>query len=441
MTEESQSLQLNSESDTKEQLYLLYLEIKSEITKKNIEIEQDQFDDLVKTTKLSTLINYIKELIYTLINLKCPNPTPIISNENKEVAILQLENHIKKLEYDIRYYIQREFQHKIQRDALEMKLNAYMEMENEFEELKEKVKYEGGKFLNNDRKDNEIIILRQENCILKKELAKNDENSNTYKITIEKEQKVIQELNNQISNLHKKINQLEEFSIKDNKPNTNNSSINININNNGSSESKWIIKQENEEHNLSSNINPNYTMHKKNYTKNSFQKNYSKYPCNLHMGNNIIGSQGQNSSSGFSNFNIKNHRSHNKVGSTIDNNNKFAATYNKILNNLSVNKGNRAPVQKDKMKKNGSSVSMCEEYEKSVLENKYLSNKGRYKSNGKNSEYNKIMGLIPNSKFPLTSKHQSNKNSNNNLQPKKYLQREKSAVNHSALNIKRNPKN
>ena len=103
--------------------------------------------------------------------------------------------------------------------------------------------------------------------------------------------------------------------------------------------------------------------------------------------------------------------------------------------------GNRAPVQKDKMKKNGSSVSMCEEYEKSVLENKYLSNKGRYKSNGKNSEYNKIMGLIPNSKFPLTSKHQSNKNSNNNLQPKKYLQREKSAVNHSALNIKRNPKN
>ena len=439
MTEESQSLHLNSESDTKEQLYLLYLEIKSEITKKNIEMEQDQFDDLVKTTKLSTLVNYIKELIYTLINLKCPKTITIPFNENKEVAISQLENHIKKLEYDIKYYIQREFQHKIQRDALEMKLNAYMEMENEFEELKEKVKYEGGKFLNNDRKDNEIIILRQENCILKKELAKNNENSNTYKITIKKEQQIIQELNNKISNLNKKINQLEEFTIKDNKPNTNNSSINININNNGSSESKWIIKQENEEHNLSSNINPNYTMHKKNYTKNSFQKNYSKYPCNLHMGNNIIGNQGQNSSSGFSNFQIKNHRSHNKVGSTIDNNNKFAATYNKILNNLSANK-NRAPIQKEKMKKNGSSVSMCEEYEKSVLDNKYLSNKGRYKSNGKNNEYNKIMGLIPNSKFPLTSKHQSNKNSNNNLQPKKYLQREKSAVNHSALNIKRNPK-
>ena len=44
-----------------------------------------------------------------------------------------------------------------------MKVNSYMEMENEFEELKEKVKYQGGEFLNNERKDNEIIILRQEN--------------------------------------------------------------------------------------------------------------------------------------------------------------------------------------------------------------------------------------------------------------------------------------
>ena len=65
-----------------------------------------------------------------------------------------------------------------------MKLNAYMEMETEFEELKEKVKYEGGKFLNNERKDNEIMILRQENSILKKEITKYKENKDLYESKI-----------------------------------------------------------------------------------------------------------------------------------------------------------------------------------------------------------------------------------------------------------------
>jgi hypothetical protein len=45
-------------------------------------------------------------------------------------------------------------------------------MEEEYEELKEKLKYEGGKFLDNDRKDNEIMILRNENSKIKKEIVK-----------------------------------------------------------------------------------------------------------------------------------------------------------------------------------------------------------------------------------------------------------------------------
>ena len=435
MTENSPSINNNNESDVKEQLYILYLEIKGEITKKNIEIDQDQFNEYVKTVKLSTLIHYIKELIYMLLNLKCPNEhTPSLPEEMtaeaKDSEIAQLENHIRKLEYDVRYYLQREFQNKIQKDALEMKLNAYMEMENEFEELKEKVKYESGRFLNNDRKDNEIIILRQENCILKKELAKHNENSKTYEKTIKKEKEVIQDLNTHISDLNKKINHLEMFSIKDIKPNTNNSSINININNNGGTESKWVIKQEADENSRSNNI----TLKKKNYTKNTFTKNYSKYSCNLNVNSKYLSREQRD----FNGFQIKNNRAHNKGTSTIDNNNNaFATTYNKILNNLSV-KGNRTPVKKkmnEKPKKNGASVSMYEEYERSVLENKYLSNKGssRYRSSIKNNGYNKIMSPIPNSKFPLTSKYKMVKNNNIN---RKYLHREKSSVNHSALNIK-----
>lgn len=439
MTEENQSVNNNNtESDIKEQLYILYLEIKGEITKKNIEIDQEQFDDYVRNVKLSTLIHYIKQLIYMLINKKCPEQTPAIPNDYSSQEIMQLESHIKKLEYDTRYYIQREFQTKIQRDALEMKLNAYMEMENEFEDLKEKVKYDEGKFLNNDRKDNEIMILRRENTILKDELAKNNEKNKTNEITIEKEHQVIQDLNNHISNLNEKITHLEMISLKENKPNTNNSSINININNNGGSESKWVIKQEdnNENSGIVNNNNSNLTLKKKNYTKNTFTKNYGKYgACNLNLAS-------REPKRDFNGFQIKNGRSsnNNKGTTTIDNNNAFAATYNKILNNLSI-KGNRTPVKKEikkkQMKKNGSSVSMCDEYDKSMGENKYMSNKGktRYKSNIKNNGYCKIMGLIPNSKFPLTSKHQFGKNNTSSLN-KKYLHREKSSVNHSAFNIK-----
>ena len=48
----------------------------------------------------------------------------------------------------------------IQKNSLEMRIRGYKEIEEEYEEIKEKVKYEEGKFLNNDRKDKEIILLR-----------------------------------------------------------------------------------------------------------------------------------------------------------------------------------------------------------------------------------------------------------------------------------------
>ena len=83
-----------------------------------------------------------------------------------------MENYIKKIENDLRYYIRQYYEYKIQNDALEEKVRIYGLMQEEFEELKDKVKFEGGRFLNNERKENEIIILRQENTILKKEIAK-----------------------------------------------------------------------------------------------------------------------------------------------------------------------------------------------------------------------------------------------------------------------------
>ena len=432
-----------SQLDLKEQLYIFFLELKRELTKKNIEIDKEQLEDIITSTKSTTILNYIRELVYMLINLKFPKEEEDTSKNkkiNKDEELSQLESQIRKLEFDIRYFLEREFQHKIKRDTLEMKLNAYMEMESEFEELKDKVKYEGGKFLNNERKDNEIIILRQENSILKKEIEKYKENNKLYESKIKSEEEIIQDLKNQITNLNKKISTLEKENV--NQPKTNNSSINININNNGNSSSKWIIKQENQEYsNYNNNLNginnnissgSNFALKKRRI--NNFTKNYRK---NSNNNSNLVGTKmgRYDGSRGYSGLQSKNIKSHTRSINTIDNNNAFTSTYSKILNSLCAK--NKTPNKKDSKTINKKSNTICvEDYDKTMIENKYASNKNKkFKSNRKNISYNKIIGLIPNSRFPLSSKHQT-KNSTPSL-PKKFLQRDRSSVSHSALIINR----
>ena len=420
MSEENS--QIFSNLDFKEQLYVFYLEIKGELTKKNIEIEKSKLQEIANSTNPSTILNYIRELFYMIINIKLPPEIEKqeINNKtnNKSNDLNQLENHIRKLEYDIRILLQREFQNKIKRDTLEMKLNAYMEMENEFEELKEKVKYEGGKFLNNERKDNEIIILRQENSILKKEIKKYKENNDLYESKIKSEQETITELKKQISN----------------------------INNNGNSSSKWIIKQENQEisnntnnsNSLIPNMNPGSSFALKKRRINNFTKNYRKFNSNL----------GQTTTNNYnlqlrSKLNLyekrinngsqnKMHKSHSRAANHQENNNAFTATYNKILNNLFIK--NKTPNKRDKnyKKKKISSTINIDDYDRTIINN--INKSRKFKSNAKNNSYNKIIGIIPNSRFPLSSKHQGNKNMSSSI-PKKNLVREKSNVSHSSLII------
>ena len=445
------------EIEIKEELYLLFLEIKEELTKKNIEIDKEQLEEVINTIKINTLVNYIREMVYILIQTKFPKNNEMNkindNNNNKKSELYQLENQIRKLEYDIKYLLQKEFQNKIKRDALEMKLNSYIEMENEFEELKEKVKYEGGKFLNNERKDNEIIILRQENGVLKKEIEKHELNNKKFEDKLKSEEEIIKNLNNQINTLNQKISKLELLNSQkenNNQSNTNNSSINININNNGNSSSKWIIKQENQDlanynnnlHNNNSNSSSFSNFGLKKRKINNFTKNNTKYSsncisssnsnCNLNIGNRYGRYDQAREYSGFQYK--KNNKSNGS--NTIDNNNVFTATYSKILNNLCV-KEKSSPIKRDnKNKKKNNSISMyIEEYDKSVIENKYINNKKKkYNSNKKNSNgYNKIIGLIPNSRFPLSGKNQLAKKGNVHSLPKKYLQRDKNTSSYSSL--------
>ena len=205
----------------KNELLSLYKIIKNQISndKMPTNIIAQNNEDINKINSIS-LINYIKESIPLLIN---QNQNQNHNNKNNNNNSIQLENHyhqlenqLIKLEIDNKYYLKNLMRYKILKDALEMKLNAYMGLEEEYEELKEKVKYEGGKFLENDRKDNEIIILRRENSTLKQEISKLENKNKKYEIKNNEYKNKINELENIIDSYNKKISNLERTIINQN---------------------------------------------------------------------------------------------------------------------------------------------------------------------------------------------------------------------------------
>ena len=217
----------------KEELFSLYKGIKDDIPNDKLPINKKNIQN-ISTLDSITLITYIKESIPLLINQKISEA--ITQNNNNEFSIelednsnlkkeyYQLENQLKKAESDTRYYLKSYLKCEIQKKVLEMKLNAYMCLEEEYEDLKEKVKYEGGKFLDNERKDNEIFILRAENSSLKKEIVKLENINKNKDYKIKEHLKTIKDLQNNVENLNRKIFNLKK--IINNNNNINDNEIN-----------------------------------------------------------------------------------------------------------------------------------------------------------------------------------------------------------------------
>ncbi len=223
-------------------LYEYYFEILEGIKGVKKVIEPNEFKEMLFSTTIETILHYIKESIPILINKKILE----FQNLNKETLNnLNLKNeYIKEyqlLEYEnqIKFHIKNFFQLQVEKESLANKIKMLMKIENEYQEMKEKLKYNNGHFLDNDRKENEIEILRRENSNIKKALMKIEEENENLKSQIFNEKKIIKEQKEKINSLKKKIEELE----KKFKDSNSNSSINININNNGKSISKWIFKR------------------------------------------------------------------------------------------------------------------------------------------------------------------------------------------------------
>ena len=240
----SKSKYQKKEHKWKELLYNLFYEIKSEILNTKLEIEEDEYQENINTTTIPQLVNYIHDSIQILLKKKIEDSkeeqkeidkkyyleknSKKGENQNKinieDANFLEYESIIKNLESKQRILTKNVFQQKLQIDAMENKIEEYMEMEDEFEEMKTKLKYEDGRFLNNDRKDNEILIIRGENSILKNEINKLEERVKSLEEEVNKKELKIGEINKELENLKNK------FDEKQNEANTA-PSININISN------------------------------------------------------------------------------------------------------------------------------------------------------------------------------------------------------------------
>ena len=183
-------------------------------------IQQQNITD-INQIKINEIILHIKSSINNLISFQT-----------------QLQNIIIKLEADTRHFLKREFQFNIQKHSLESKVKAYMNMEEEYQELKEKMHYSQGKFLENDRKDHEILILKKENSSIKKDITKLEKKNIELEERINKDQNIIDELKLKNDKLTNIISELKKQNFQNMRSN---SSINLNIINNNNINPKMLI--------------------------------------------------------------------------------------------------------------------------------------------------------------------------------------------------------
>ena len=259
---EEKEVSPSKEHKWKELLYELFYEIKSEILGCKIEIEEEEYQENVRAITIPKLVDYLHDSIQILIKKKIDDTkleqkkrdkryytnninTPIGINEKE-----QYENIIRKLESKERVLSKLIFQNKLQKDVMENKISEYMEMEEEFEEMKTKLKYEEGRFLKNDRKDNEIIIIRGENSNLKQSIKKLEEKINELEKDKQNKNKMINELQEDMKKFKVKLKDLQKQNDI-----LNAHSINININNLSGNNTNKNANSYNTNHNNNNNNN------------------------------------------------------------------------------------------------------------------------------------------------------------------------------------------
>ena len=178
--------------------------------------------------QLKTEIDYLSKIYndsqlnkFNEIIIRLKNLFKDYSNNFNLLSLQIYEPYLRKYESELRHLNKIIFMYQLQKDTMENKLKILQKKNEEYQKLKKitNVIVENGEFIFTDRKENEIIILRAENSILKKELYKFEE----------KEKKLITEFELSKKIMQKKINELT-YKIDSLEPLNSNSSLNFNLN-------------------------------------------------------------------------------------------------------------------------------------------------------------------------------------------------------------------
>ena len=403
----------SSENNINSLILLLYKELILNIKEENIYLN----DFKNEYNKIKNILNNINKdydnnkLYESIIDIFKESLIKIIDIKTKNIIekINQFKSTILLLEKNNRYYIQQNFLKQTKIDILENEIDSYMEMEEEFDEMKEKLKYENGKFLHNEKKENEILILRAENTNLKKVIDKNEK-------TIEEKDHLIEVIKNKSTSMfNTNINTIKNsFELNDNEHNQgsslifiqNNQKSKINHNNSNITNFKSynIIKK------LKSPNNNNFK------TNNNSQNSKKKLFCeNMNNMNNYAKNKKKNSTSRTSTKELINKKLKNKIlnmkkirrinDNCLDNYNKSSAYITNSLMNISSNN-----TKNKRMKKNSNFFYKNNIFNRVNKIHKKLSS-GVTSSNLNDLIKNNSNKIIVNS---ILDNNNSNNNNNNN---------------------------
>ena len=196
-----------------------------ELLNNHINKLKDYYEKYIKDQEksLQDKINSIFSEMTSIVNL--------LSKE-KDRFFYQYESSLQKNENKIRALYSDIFNLNLKKSYLENNMEILLRKEEEYRLVKEKtgVVVENGTIVYNDRKENEIFILRTENSTLKNVITKRekelDELKEKYENEKENNEKILSKINNGFNKIKYKL-KIRNPSIKG----KSNSTININSNN------------------------------------------------------------------------------------------------------------------------------------------------------------------------------------------------------------------
>ena len=362
---------------------------------------QSNLLNYIEDDKLKKSINHYLCEISKIMDILINSLNSVIKSK-KEIEVLQ-----RKDEHKVRIIYSQYFHQKLINEVLENKITTFCKKEKEYEMLKEKTGAIicNGKVICNERKDNEIIILRTENSLLKSTIANNED-------LIKEKTDLIDNLNKQILTYKAKIKGFDKI-IEGDMEYPSFPNINISIN-----ESKQYNTKRKAKKPIVNSIKFRTSAQKSNLEQKAF--NYNK----KNSSNNIYSTYQNNS------------KLLNKPKNLFKNKDEYLK-FNK-LNNISKNTNKYETIDSSKTNSYYNSI-------KYISVNKSLMSprnniKIKNNNNDKYSEKSRQMNKTKKNKFK-NSKNNSNLNNSiksNESQTKKKneIKNKKNIVNNNIINVK-----